>query len=123
MYNLSEPIFMECITYLNNYAIDYFEVIRKFLCKLESNILQRLSRQLNIFSPIHRPIMSRLADMNVPEARMEESSFYYFIKSFIETYLLVQLKKQTESELFQDNYLDGLSFYHTPNKEDIPVYF
>lgn len=40
MYNLSDPIFMETIIYLQNFGFDYFEAIRKNLDKLNETILE-----------------------------------------------------------------------------------
>lgn len=40
LFNLSEEIFMESIIYLQNYALDYFEIIRANLDKLDEVVLQ-----------------------------------------------------------------------------------
>lgn len=40
LFNLSEEIFMESIIYLQNYALDYFEIIRTNLDKLDDVVLQ-----------------------------------------------------------------------------------
>lgn len=40
LYNLSSEIFMESIIYLQNYALDYFEIIRSNLEKLDVTVLE-----------------------------------------------------------------------------------
>lgn len=40
MYNLSDEIFMETIIYLQNFGLDYFEVIRTNLDKFDEKLLE-----------------------------------------------------------------------------------
>jgi hypothetical protein len=40
MYNLSDEIFMETIIYLQNFGLDYFEVIRNNLDKFDEKLLE-----------------------------------------------------------------------------------
>ena len=40
MYNLSDEIFMETIIYLQNFGLDYFEVIRNNLDKFDEALLE-----------------------------------------------------------------------------------
>lgn len=117
MYNLSEPIFMECITYLQNYSIDYFQIIRKQLHKFDLNVLQRLSQQLNPYDPIYRPLMAKLTNQNNLDKKDMDKNFLIFCKSFIETFLLVQIKKQTLMKFYHDNYLNALNFFRVYHED------
>jgi hypothetical protein len=50
MYNLSDEIFMETIIYLQNFGLDYFEVIRNNLDKFDEKLLEvRKSNQFWFF--------------------------------------------------------------------------
>lgn len=40
MFNLSDEIFMETIIYLQNFGLDYFEVIRNNLDKFDEKLLE-----------------------------------------------------------------------------------
>lgn len=60
MYNLSEEIFMESIIYLQDYAMEYFEAIRKNITKLDLKNLERLEKQLNPFQAVYKPVMSKM---------------------------------------------------------------
>jgi hypothetical protein len=40
LYNLSDVMFRECITYLQNYSLEYFETIRNNIEKLEWKIVK-----------------------------------------------------------------------------------
>lgn len=91
LFNLSEEIFMESIIYLQNYALDYFEIIRANLDKLDEVVLQvshfrlfmkfviqwffswfqRLERQLNPFDPVYRPILSKMKNQNIEKLTKE----------------------------------------------------
>lgn len=53
-------MFKECIIYLQDYAIEYFEAIRKQISKLDLKNLERLERQLNPFQDVYRPVMSKM---------------------------------------------------------------
>lgn len=60
LYNLSEEIFMECIIYLQDYAVDYFDIIRKNIGKMDLKNLERLEKQLNPYQAVYRPVMSKM---------------------------------------------------------------
>lgn len=40
MYNLSDEIFMESIIYLQNYSLDYFEIIRSNMDRFDVSVLE-----------------------------------------------------------------------------------
>lgn len=108
---------MECITYLQNYSIDYFQIIRKQLHKFDLNVLQRLSQQLNPYDPIYRPLMAKLTNQNNLDKKDMDKNFLIFCKSFIETFLLVQIKKQTLMKFYHDNYLNALNFFRVYHED------
>ncbi|XP_050082289.1 uncharacterized protein LOC126569330 [Anopheles aquasalis] len=96
MYNLSNELFMECLTYLQDYTVNYFELIRKHLEVFDINVLERLIRQLNPFHPIYRPLLHRLSNHEASSAK-EPSGLHllYFCKALIETFLAVAVRAQT----------------------------
>lgn len=47
MYNLSDEIFMETIIYLQNFGLDYFEVIRTNLDKFDEKLLEVRKERIN----------------------------------------------------------------------------
>lgn len=65
MYNLSDEIFMETIVYLQNFGLDYFEVIRNNLNKFDVTVVERLMRQLDPFNPIFRPILFKVKNQTI----------------------------------------------------------
>lgn len=61
LHNLSDPIFIECIIYLQHVSIDYFDCIQLKIDKINEHVLQRLRRQLDPFAAIFRPVVSQLS--------------------------------------------------------------
>lgn len=61
LYQLSDPIFMECIIYLQLIAMDYFDCIQSKCNKINQQVLERLRYQLDPFTPVFRPIVSQLS--------------------------------------------------------------
>lgn len=61
LYELSDPIFKECIIYLQMIAMDYFACIQSKCDRLNQQVLERLFRQLDPFSAVFRPVVSQLS--------------------------------------------------------------
>lgn len=61
LHHLSDPIFIECIIYLQHVSIDYFDCIQMKIDKISEHVLERLRRQLNPFAAIFRPVVSQLS--------------------------------------------------------------
>lgn len=61
LYQLSDPIFMECIIYLKSLALEYFDCIQTKCDKINQKVLERLRHQLDPFTPIFRPVVSQLS--------------------------------------------------------------
>lgn len=79
--NLSEQMFVECIVYLKDISMDYFNVIQNKITKIDMDVLkvcrmfcfcefrlpkdcnefmfQKIKTQLNPFGPVFRPIVAR----------------------------------------------------------------
>ncbi|XP_063704570.1 uncharacterized protein LOC134833990 [Culicoides brevitarsis] len=108
MYNLSEEMFMESIIYLQDYAMEYFEAIRKNITKLDLKNLERLEKQLNPFQVVYKPVMAKmLACKNEQE---HEKRFMEFCKYFIETYVIILIQTQA-LKLYSDNFLSALNLF------------
>lgn len=59
--NLSDPIFMECVIYLQHMSIEYFDCIQKKIDRINQSNLKRLRNQLDPFSAVFRPVVSQLS--------------------------------------------------------------
>ncbi|XP_029730146.2 uncharacterized protein LOC109403594 [Aedes albopictus] len=94
VYNLSNELFMESLIYLQEYTMEYFEMIRKCLEKFDINVLERLIRQLNPFHPIYRPLMHKLSNHDSSSGRELDKHLLLFCKSLIETFLAVSIRSQ-----------------------------
>uniref|UniRef100_A0A0P6J635 Putative e3 ubiquitin-protein ligase herc2 n=1 Tax=Aedes aegypti TaxID=7159 RepID=A0A0P6J635_AEDAE len=94
VYNLSNELFMESLIYLQEYTIQYFEMIRKCLEKFDINVLERLIRQLNPFHPIYRPLMHKLSNHDSSSGRELDNGLLLFCKCLIETFLAVSIRLQ-----------------------------
>lgn len=62
---------MECIIYLQSMAMEYFDCIQSKCNKINQNVLERLRRQLDPFTPIFRPVVSQLSS-NFIESDMND---------------------------------------------------
>ncbi|CRK88070.1 CLUMA_CG001855, isoform A [Clunio marinus] len=114
MYNLSDGIFMETIIYLQNFGLDYFEVIRTNLDKFDETLLERLMNQLNPFDPIYRPILFKVKNQNI--IKEVENKFLDFCKTLIETFILVLIKLQ-RLKCHKDNFLNSLNMFRVTSEE------
>lgn len=94
VYNLANELFMESLIYLQEYTMEYFEMIRKCLEKFDINVLERLIRQLNPFHPIYRPLMHKLSNHDSGSGRELDKNMLLFCKSLIETFLVVAIRAQ-----------------------------
>lgn len=56
---------METIVYLQNFGVDYFEVIRIHLDKFELKVVERLLKQLDPFDAIYRPILFKVKNQTL----------------------------------------------------------
>ncbi|KAL9893666.1 RCC1 and BTB domain containing protein claret isoform 1-T1 [Glossina fuscipes fuscipes] len=88
LYNASELIFVETISYVPNIAIDYFAFIQEKMFTIRPQVLERLERQLNPFSAILRPIVSHTS--NLDQFAGDNNTYNLeFCKNLIETYLAI----------------------------------
>ncbi|XP_055848616.1 uncharacterized protein LOC129913788 isoform X2 [Episyrphus balteatus] len=116
LYNLSEPIFMESITYLSHVALDYFNFIQDKLENIRECVLKRLEKQLSPFSAVFRPIVSHTSSARANYQRKQEyndnnSSYIFdYCKSLIETYLAVLIHMESLKSK-QDNISNALSSF------------
>ncbi|XP_016989044.2 uncharacterized protein LOC108051441 [Drosophila rhopaloa] len=114
LYNLSENIFMETITYLPHVSMDYFAFIQEKLDHIRPCVLQRLSKQLNPFSPALRPIVSHNSDCAM--SNDNNPQLFEFCKSLIETYLAVLIHMESQ-RVKHDSIVNALSNFRI-NYED-----
>ncbi|XP_017041633.1 uncharacterized protein LOC108088394 isoform X2 [Drosophila ficusphila] len=114
LYNLSENIFMETITYLPHVSMDYFAFIQEKLDHIRPCVLQRLSKQLNPFSPALRPIVSHNSDCAI--SNDNNPQLFEFCKSMIETYLAVLIHMESQ-RVKHDSVVNALSNFRI-NYED-----
>ncbi|XP_073817461.1 RCC1 and BTB domain containing protein claret [Musca autumnalis] len=94
LYNLSEIMFTETITYLPNVAIDYFAFIQDKLQNIRPSVLRRLEQQLNPFSPTLRPIVSHTS--SISNSNDNNTYLLEFCKNLIETYLAVLIHLESQ---------------------------
>ncbi|XP_052866276.1 uncharacterized protein LOC128272494 [Anopheles cruzii] len=94
MYNLSNELFMECLIYLQDFTVNYFELIRKQLEVFDINVLERLVRQLNPFHPVYRPLLHRLSNHESTAQEPSGRHLLFFCKALIETFLAVAIRAQ-----------------------------
>ncbi|XP_034663639.1 uncharacterized protein LOC117898391 [Drosophila subobscura] len=116
LYNLSESIFMETITYLPHVSMDYFAFIQEKLDHIRPCVLQRLSRQLNPFSPALRPIVSHSSGCGANTNDNNSPHLFEFCKSLIETYLAVLIHMESQ-RVKHDSLVNALSNFRI-NYED-----
>lgn len=112
LYNLSEGMFRECITYLSSVAIDYFSVVAKNLSKFSIHVVDRMVQQLNPFSPCFRPIVSRLSALRHSHRRSridEDRMFPVYCNSFIEAFLGVLIRSVEMKEGARSQLVNGLT--------------
>ncbi|KAH8294088.1 hypothetical protein KR054_008343 [Drosophila jambulina] len=114
LYNLSENIFMETITYLPHVSMDYFAFIQEKLDHIRPCVLQRLSKQLNPFAPALRPIVSHNSDCAM--ANDNNQQLFEFGKSLIETFLAVLIHMESQ-RVKHDLIVNALSHFRI-NYED-----
>ncbi|KAH8417883.1 hypothetical protein KR222_007776 [Zaprionus bogoriensis] len=114
LYNLSQNIFMETITYLPMVSMDYFTFIQDKLEFLRPCVLQRLSVQLNPFSPSLRPIVSQSCSDS--SSHDNNAHLFEFCKCLIETYLAVLIHMESQ-RVKHDSIVNALSNFRI-NYED-----
>ncbi|EDV94385.1 uncharacterized protein LOC6567740 [Drosophila grimshawi] len=114
LYNLSECIFMETITYLPLVSMDYFTFIQEKLEHIRPCVLQRLSMQLNPFAPALRPIISHSSGSSINDDNNEH--IFEFCKCLIETYLAVLIHMESQ-RVKHDSIVNALSNFRI-NYED-----
>ncbi|XP_026851118.1 uncharacterized protein LOC6588667 [Drosophila persimilis] len=116
LYNLSETIFMETITYLPHVSMDYFAFIQEKLEHIRPCVLLRLSRQLNPFSAALRPIVSHSSGCGANPNDNNSTHLFEFCKSLIETYLAVLIHMESQ-RVKHDSLVNALSNFRI-NYED-----
>ncbi|XP_030371281.1 uncharacterized protein LOC115621712 [Scaptodrosophila lebanonensis] len=114
LYNLSEDIFVEAITYLPHVSMDYFAFIQEKLENVRPCVLQRLSEQLNPFRAALRPIISHTSNSGLQRSSDGGNSndnntyLFEFCKSLIETYLAVLIHMESQ-RVKHDSIVNALS--------------
>ncbi|KAH8388594.1 hypothetical protein KR093_010891 [Drosophila rubida] len=114
LYNLSQNIFMETITYLPLVSMDYFTFIQDKLEHIRPCVLQRLSKQLNPFAAALRPIVSYSCSSS--SNNDNNAHLFEFSKCLIETYLAVLIHMESQ-RVKQDSIVNALSNFRI-NYED-----
>ncbi|XP_037821556.1 uncharacterized protein LOC119610431 isoform X1 [Lucilia sericata] len=94
LYNLSESMFTETITYLPSIAVDYFTFIQEKLPQIRPSVLKRLEQQLNPFSATLRPIVSHTSSSS--QSNDNNTYLLEFCKNLIETYLAVLIHLESQ---------------------------
>lgn len=96
LYQLSDPIFMECIIYLQSISMDYFDCIQSKCGKIDRPVLERLRHQLDPFTAIFRPVVSQLSSNFIEsDANDLNKKWIEFCKHLIETFLMVIIRLYT----------------------------
>ncbi|XP_036324147.1 uncharacterized protein LOC118737630 isoform X2 [Rhagoletis pomonella] len=97
LYNLSELMFAETITYLPQVAVDYFGFIQEKLPNIRHCVLKRLEQQLNPFSAVLRPVVSHTSSGHLELNINDNKTFLFdFCKNLIETYLAVLIYMESQ---------------------------
>lgn len=119
LHNLSDPIFAECIIFLQHISLDYFDCIQSKVDRINATVLERLRHQLDPFSPVFRPVVSQLSsnfvesDSNDINKRLIE-----FCRHLIETFLVIVIRLFTMSFSAIDNVGNGLSMIYVRHEEN-----
>ncbi|XP_055689597.1 uncharacterized protein LOC129793513 isoform X2 [Lutzomyia longipalpis] len=96
LYNLSDEMFMECISYLPAVAIEYFKAIKKSIQRFSIYVLEKLAIQLNPFSAVFRPIVSNpsIRDRETANgmSNVYDSIYGGFYRALIEAYIAVLIR-------------------------------
>lgn len=75
LYQLSDPIFMECIIYLQSISMDYFDCIQSKCGKVNESVLERLRHQLDPFTAVFRPVVSQLSSNFIESGDLNKVCF------------------------------------------------
>ncbi|XP_059611109.1 uncharacterized protein LOC132258029 isoform X2 [Phlebotomus argentipes] len=96
LYNLSDEMFMECITYLPSISIDYFASVKRSVQRFSVYVLEKLAIQLNPFSHVFRPIVSnpsiRDRDIACVMPNNMDSVYGGFYRGLVEAYIAVLIR-------------------------------
>ncbi|XP_035899291.1 uncharacterized protein LOC118506373 [Anopheles stephensi] len=117
VYNLSNELFMECLIYLQDYTINYFQLIRKYLDLFDINVLERLIHQLNPFHPVFRPLMHRLSNHESTAKEPSGRHLLFFCKALIETFLAVAIRAQELKMHHDGSFLNALKHVRVHHEE------
>lgn len=115
LYNLSDPMFRECITYLSAVSVYYFTALRTRITRFSIHVLDRLVLQLNPFDRVYRPIVSRLSALrHTHRKRLDavDELFPAFCKAYIEAFLCTMIRSVEMSSSAagsKSKLVDGLS--------------
>lgn len=143
MYELSDPMFMECIIYLQPIAIEYLKSITAKSMQLTEPILERLRHQLDPFTAIFRPVVSQLSsnfvesdsndisrvrfnklEINFLITKSHKSLFHFFQRSIgfckllIETFLIVIMRLYTLKYPNKDEITNGLNLIYVHHEQN-----
>lgn len=83
LYQLSDPIFAECIIYLRSMSLEYFDCIQSKCDKINQNVLERLWHQLDPFTPIFRPAVSQLSSNCIESDTNDLNKVGFYLNLFL----------------------------------------
>ncbi|XP_037955224.1 uncharacterized protein LOC119685097 isoform X2 [Teleopsis dalmanni] len=116
LYNLSEDIFTETITYMPQISVDYFLFLQEKLKNIRTSVLKRLQQQLNPFSAILRPVVSHTSTHMGHILNDNNTYLFEFCKNLIETYIAVLIHIESQRSK-TDHITNALSTFRL-NYED-----
>ncbi|XP_075169740.1 RCC1 and BTB domain containing protein claret [Haematobia irritans] len=108
LYNLSDTMFTETLTYLPSVTMGYFAFIQEKLQHIRPSVLKRLEQQLNPFSPTLRPIVSHTS--SISHSNDNNTYLLEFCKNLIETYLAVLIHLESQRSR-NDRVLNALNTF------------
>ncbi|XP_013097207.2 uncharacterized protein LOC106080378 [Stomoxys calcitrans] len=108
LYNLSDTMFTETITYLPSVTMGYFGFVQEKLQQIRPSVLRRLEQQLNPFSPTLRPIVSHTSSTS--HSNDNNTYLLEFCKNLIETYLAVLIHLESQRST-NDRVLNALNTF------------
>ncbi|XP_055379185.1 uncharacterized protein LOC129610598 [Condylostylus longicornis] len=115
LYNLTEPIFVESITYLHRTAHDYFDIIESKMNKILPNVLERLEQQLNPFSGIYRSMICQPFTQNFIDCDFTGADcvdILSFCSHLVETYINVIVNMLKHNATYLGNILNAFDTFN-----------
>uniref|UniRef100_A0A6B2ENE5 E3 ubiquitin-protein ligase herc2 n=1 Tax=Phlebotomus kandelakii TaxID=1109342 RepID=A0A6B2ENE5_9DIPT len=121
LYNLSDEMFMECITYLPSISIEYFNSVKNHVQRFSIYVLEKLAIQLNPFSEVFRPIVSNpsIRDRDIASSMSNNMDSIYggFYRALVEAYIVVVIRLH-ELKGSADHITNALSNFFINHEEN-----